>query len=84
MEIIATLVIGAIAGWLGSLIFKGSGLGILWNIILGIAGGWVGSWIFGTLNISIGSGWVGAIITGAVGAIVLLAIANLIFGVKKK
>jgi len=29
MSIIATIIIGAIAGWLGSLIYKGSGLGLL-------------------------------------------------------
>ena len=28
MDIIATLIIGAIAGWLGSTIYKGSGLGL--------------------------------------------------------
>ena len=28
MEIISTIIIGAIAGWLGSLIFKGTGLGL--------------------------------------------------------
>ena len=36
MNIIGTLLIGALAGWLGSVIYKGSGLGLLWNIIVGI------------------------------------------------
>ena len=38
MEIIGTLIIGAIAGWLGSKLFKGSSLGIIWNIVVGIIG----------------------------------------------
>ncbi|PVX51847.1 transglycosylase associated protein [Balneicella halophila] len=84
MELIGAIIIGAIAGWLGSLIFKGSGLGLLWNIIIGILGGAVGSWLFGVLGVSLGSGWVPAIITGAIGAIVILAIINLLFGVKKR
>ncbi len=32
MGIIASLIIGAIAGWLGGLIYKGSGLGLFGNI----------------------------------------------------
>lgn len=34
MGIIATLIIGAIAGWLGGTIYKGSGLGLIGNIIV--------------------------------------------------
>ena len=42
MGIIATLIIGAIAGWLGGTIYKGSGLGLIGNIIIGILGSDVG------------------------------------------
>ena len=82
MEVIGTIIIGALAGWLGSKIFTGSGLGLLWNIIIGILGGFLGYWLFGVLNISLGDGWVGAILTGAIGAIIILAIINWI--IKKK
>jgi len=82
MEIIVTLLIGAVAGWLGSTIYKGSGLGVLGNIVVGIVGSFVGYWLLGKLGISLGSGWVGAILTGAIGAIVILAILNLI--IKKR
>lgn len=79
MEIIVTLIIGAIAGWLGSQVFRGSSLGLIGNIVIGILGSFVGSWIFGKLGVSIGGGLVGSIITGAFGAIVILAVLNLIF-----
>lgn len=83
MGIFATLIIGAIAGWLGGKIYKGSGLGLLGNIIVGILGSGVGSWLLEkVLNISLGEGWIGSIITGAIGAIVILFLINLIF--KKK
>lgn len=83
MEILATLLIGAVAGWLGSTIFKGSGLGLLGNIIIGILGGVVGSWLLGSvLHISLGDGWLGAILRGAVGAIVILFLFSLLFGRK--
>ena len=83
MGIIATLIIGAIAGWLGGVIYRGSGLGLLGNIIVGILGSGVGYWLLGTVfNISLGGGWIASILTGAIGAIVILFLINLI--VKKR
>lgn len=79
MGILATLIIGALAGWLGSLIYRGSGLGLIGNIIVGIIGSFVGYWLLGLLKVSLGTGVVGAILTGALGAIVILVIANLVF-----
>jgi len=80
MEIIVALLIGAAAGWLGSMIFKGSGLGLIGYIVVGIIVSVLGYWILGKLGVSLGGGWIGAILTGALGAIVILAILNLIFG----
>ena len=79
MEILVVLLIGAIAGWLGSQIFSGRGLGLLGNIVVGILGSFVGYWLLGKLGVSFGAGWVGAILTGALGAIIILAIVNAIF-----
>lgn len=83
MEILATVLIGAVAGWLGSTIFRGSGLGLIGNIVVGILGSFVGSWLMGSvLGISLGGGWLGAILTGAIGAIVILFLVSLLFGRK--
>ena len=79
MEILWTIIIGAIAGWLGSVIFKGSGLGLIGNIIVGILGFFVGGWLLGKLGVSLGGGTLGAILSGALGAIVILLLLNLIF-----
>lgn len=78
--ILYAIIIGAIAGWLGSIIFKGYGLGLLWNIIIGILGGILGSWLLGMLGTGFGGGVLGQILTGTIGAIVLLAIINLLSG----
>lgn len=75
MGIIWTLIIGAIAGWLGAQIFKGGSLGLIGNIIVGIVGGFIGYWLLGT---TFGTEIIGQILTGAVGSIVLLAIINLL------
>jgi uncharacterized membrane protein YeaQ/YmgE (transglycosylase-associated protein family) len=74
MGILWTIIIGAIAGWLGSEIFKGGSLGLIGNIIVGIVGGVIGYYLLGA---TLGTGLVGQILTGALGAIVLLAIINL-------
>jgi uncharacterized membrane protein YeaQ/YmgE (transglycosylase-associated protein family) len=79
MEILVIILIGAIAGWLGSVIYKGSGLGIIGNIVVGILGSFVGYWLLGQLGIHLGTGWIGAILTGAIGAIIILVILNLLF-----
>ena len=76
--ILISIILGAIAGWLGGQLFKGSGLGLIGNIVVGIIGGWLGYWLFGKLGISLGSGWIGYIITAAIGAVILLAILNLV------
>ena len=76
------LLLGAIAGWLGGQLFKGSGLGLIGNIIAGIVGGWLGYWILGKFDISLGGGYLGYILTAAIGAVVLLAVINLLFRAK--
>ncbi len=83
MEIIGTILIGAAAGWLASIIYRGGSLGILWNIIVGILGGFLGYWLLGLIGVNLGTGWIGAILTGVIGAIVLLFLLNLIIGKKK-
>ena len=79
MEILGTLIVGAIAGWLGGVLYKGSGLGLIGNIVIGIIGSFVGFWLFGVLGISLGVGFIGSILTGAIGAIVILFLINLVY-----
>ena len=79
MEILVTLIIGAAAGWLGSMIFSGSGLGLFANIVVGIIGSFVGYWLLAELGVSFGTGWIGAILTGALGALIILIVINLLF-----
>lgn len=84
MNIIAFLLIGAVAGWLGSVIYKGSGLGLLGNIVVGIVGSYIGYWLLGELGVSLGQGLLGLILTAAIGAIVILFLFNIIFSRTKR
>jgi len=78
MEIIYFLIIGAIAGWLGGLIMRGGGFGLLGNIVVGIIGALIGGKLLGWLGVSIGGGLIGSIATAVIGAVVLLFIVGLI------
>ena len=51
MGIIASLIIGAIAGWLAGLIVRGAGFGLIGNIIIGIIGALVAGWLLPRLGI---------------------------------
>ncbi len=77
MSLLYSLLIGGIAGWLAGKLMKGGGFGLLLNIVIGIIGGIVGNWLFGVLNISLVDGVIGDILTGAIGAFVILFVAGL-------
>lgn len=78
MNIILTLLFGAIAGWLaGFFVVKEKG-GLIWNIIIGLLGGFVGGWLLGLLGAD-GSFWsqcYGQIVCAVIGAVVLLWVWN--------
>lgn len=73
--------IGAIAGFLATLLVAQWGYGLFFNIILGVAGGLLGTWLFPQIGLKISTGLVGAIITGTLGAILILFVGFLIRGV---
>jgi uncharacterized membrane protein YeaQ/YmgE (transglycosylase-associated protein family) len=77
---IAAIIIGGIAGWLAEQFMK-SNMGLLMNILLGILGAAVASWLFGLLGISFGPGWLGYLIAGFIGAVILIFVGRAIKGV---
>jgi len=83
MELLTVLIVGGAAGWLGSMIYKGSGFGLFGDIIVGLLGGWLGYWLFDHLSISLGHGLLGYIFTSAIGAIIILFLVRVIFGKRR-
>ncbi|SDS55091.1 Uncharacterized membrane protein YeaQ/YmgE, transglycosylase-associated protein family [Polaribacter sp. KT25b] len=79
-----TIIIGAICGYIADVLMSDNGYGLIVSIIIGIAGSFVGGWAFGQLGISIGSGWIGDIIKGASGAILILFILGILKGRRKR
>jgi uncharacterized membrane protein YeaQ/YmgE (transglycosylase-associated protein family) len=78
LDIIVTLVIGGIVGWLGSLMMKTNAqMGIFANIIVGIAGSFLGFWLAGQLGIG-GEGPVVRWLIAIVGAMILIGILKIL------
>lgn len=77
INIIIWLVVGGVAGWLASLVMARDGnQGILLNIVVGIVGAVIAGWLFGAgINDAI---TVMTFVYSVIGAIILLAIINLI------
>ncbi len=77
-----SLLIGLLAGYLGSLLLKGSGQGLLLNLIFGLIGGLLGGYLFLQLGIG-GQNILWQLISATVGAVILIWITSLIFKKKK-
>jgi uncharacterized membrane protein YeaQ/YmgE (transglycosylase-associated protein family) len=77
MGVIIWLIVGGVVGWLASMVMRTDAQqGIILNVVVGIVGAFIASLIFGQ-NINDGI-TVTSFITSLVGAIILLAIVNLI------
>src|SRR5262245_1808681 len=68
---IAALIIGGFAGWLAEKV-TGSTMGLITNIILGVIGAGIAAWLFGLLGVRLQAGWLGYLISGFVGACLLI------------
>lgn len=75
MHLIITLILGALAGFVGSKLFSGSGKGIIVDCIIGIVGGFIGNFLFGLLGLGASSA-IGGFIVAVIGSIVLLWILS--------
>ena len=80
MSFLAWIILGLIAGFIGSKIVNKSGEGIFLDIILGIVGAIVGGWLFRAFG---ASGVTGlnpySLIVAVIGAVVFLLIYHALF-----
>lgn len=83
MNFIIWIVIGGILGWLASMVMKTNAQqGLILNIVVGIVGALLGGWLlaplFGTGTINQNDFSIGSLLVSFLGAIILLAIVNLL------
>ena len=74
MNLIVSLIVGGIVGWLASMVMKTNAqMGVIANVIVGIVGSAIGFWLAGTLGLAAGGAIMQWVISIA-GAAILIAI----------
>ena len=74
MDLLVSLIIGGIVGWLASIVMKTNAqMGIIANVIVGIVGSLLGFWLAGVLGLATGGAIVRWLVSVA-GAAILIAI----------
>jgi uncharacterized membrane protein YeaQ/YmgE (transglycosylase-associated protein family) len=75
---IAAIIIGGIAGWLAEKVTR-SNMGLIANIILGMIGAGIAAWLFRHLGLTVQTGWLGYLISGFVGACLLILVTRIFY-----
>ena len=79
MSFLSWIVLGALAGWIGSMIVNRTGEGLLRDIVLGIVGGLVGGWLFAAMGTTGVTGFnVWSLFVAVVGSVVVLMLYHAI------
>lgn len=83
MNFIIWLVVGGLIGWVASMIMRTDGQqGLILNVVVGIIGAMLGGWLIspmvGVPTINQNAFSIGALAVSLIGAIILLAIVNLV------
>lgn len=80
MGLIATIVMGILAGWITGLLMRGTGYGVIWDLILGVVGAIVGGWLTSIfLGVDLTGGFnLTSLIVSVIGAIVVVLIFRLV------
>lgn len=83
MDIIVWIIVGALAGWVASMIMKtDASMGALANIVVGIIGAFLGGWVVSLFGYNVAEGQINipSILTAILGAVILLAIIKAVRG----
>ena len=83
INLIVWLVVGGVIGWIASLIMRTDGQqGLVLNIVVGIVGAAIGGWLlsplFGVPSINANTFNLASMLISLLGAVILLAIVNLL------
>src|SRR5579859_47473 len=85
VSILGWIILGGLAGWLASILVRGTGLGIVADILVGIVGAFIGGIIVGALGGTGVSGFnIWSFVVAVIGAVVLLLIVRLFTGGRRR
>jgi uncharacterized membrane protein YeaQ/YmgE (transglycosylase-associated protein family) len=81
VSLVLWIIIGGVAGWLASLVVRGTGLGLVGDIVVGIIGAIIGGFIMNAFGAAGATGFnLWTLIVAFVGAVILLFIVRLFAG----
>ena len=81
MSILAWLILGLIAGFIGSKIVNRTGEGLILDIVLGIVGAFVGGFLFNLFgHVGVTGLNIYSLVVAVIGSIVVLVLYHAIFG----
>jgi uncharacterized membrane protein YeaQ/YmgE (transglycosylase-associated protein family) len=69
---------GLVAAWVVAKIVPNHGMGIAGDALVGVIGAFIGPWLLPRLGVHVGTGYVFAILSAAIGGVVLLLLVRLI------
>jgi uncharacterized membrane protein YeaQ/YmgE (transglycosylase-associated protein family) len=81
INILVWIIIGAIAGWLASIVMRTNrSQGLLADIVVGIIGGLIGGFVLNALGVggAVTGLNLGSVLTAFIGAVILLALLRLV------
>ncbi|MBW0020080.1 MAG: GlsB/YeaQ/YmgE family stress response membrane protein [Mycobacterium sp.] len=80
LSVIGWIIIGGLAGWIGSKIMGTDGqMGLVLNIVVGVVGGLIGGFLLRGFGVNVaGAGLLFSFLTCLLGAVILLAIVKLV------
>src|SRR5690348_4867248 len=84
MSIVAWIILGGIAGWIGSLLINKTGEGLLRDILLGVVGAFIGGWVFtaaGSTGVTGFNLW--SLFVAVVGSVIFLVLYHALFGARR-
>jgi uncharacterized membrane protein YeaQ/YmgE (transglycosylase-associated protein family) len=71
-QVLMTIGLGAVSGYVASKILGGEGFGFFGNIVVGVIGGLIGKYLVGALRIPMLDGFFGTLISSVGGALILI------------
>lgn len=83
LMILLFLFLGALIGWLASVLFSGNGLDGTGDVIVGVVGALAGGFIYSSLEMAPNGLW-GVLSMATLGSILLLVIASFLFSQREQ